>query len=117
MSTAPKTPTVFLSYCWVNNEAAKRIYTDLSQIGIKVIKDNHRLEYKDDLQKFMQGIRNADFAVLLISEDYLRSVNCMYEACQLQRAGIAKKILPVIVDGTATYEPENRIDLIRYLRF
>jgi len=115
MSSAPKTPTVFLSYSWANSEAAERIYIDLSQIGIKVTKDNHRLEYKDDLQKFMQGIRNADFAILLISEDYLRSVNCMYEACQLlKEQEVQKKILPVIVDGTSIYKSENRIDLIRY---
>ena len=33
----------------------------------------------------MNRIRQADYTVLLISDEYLKSVNCMYEACQLYR--------------------------------
>lgn len=108
-------PTVFLSYSWANGDAAEKIFSDLKQVGITVIKDNHQLKYKDDLTGFMQGIRDADFALILISEEYLKSVNCMFEACQLLNERDAKKkLLPVIVDGTSIYKTENRIELISH---
>jgi tetratricopeptide (TPR) repeat protein len=110
-----KQPTVFISYCWKNSEQAEKIYTDLKQIGIKVIKDNHVLEYKDNLKSFMQSIRDADYALLLISEEYLQSVNCMYEASHLlKEQDVQNKILPVILEGTQIYKTEDRITAIRY---
>lgn len=110
-----KFPTVFLSYCWANADEAERIYIDLKQIGIKVVKDDHDLNYKDDLKSFMQSIRDADFAILLISEPYLKSVNCMYEAGHiLKEKEVQQKILPVIIDGTHIFKTGNRIAFVKH---
>lgn len=46
----------------------------------------------------MKKIREHDFAILLISHEYLISPNCMYEFLQvLKEKDFEKKILPVIM--------------------
>ncbi|QNN44486.1 toll/interleukin-1 receptor domain-containing protein [Pedobacter roseus] len=110
-----KTPTVFLSYCWANHAEAEEIYNDLKQIGILLKKDNHEISYKDDLKSFMRSIRDTDYSILLISKDYLQSLNCMYEVTHLlKEKNVQKKILPVIIDDTSIFKPLDRIAYIKY---
>lgn len=112
-STQP--PTVFLSYCWANSIEAETIYTDLTQVGIRVIKDTHELRYKDDIDLFMQSIRNADYALLLISDPYLKSSSCMSEIANLSKEQEFKsKVLPVILGGTKIFSPSDRIAYIKH---
>ncbi|WP_316741282.1 toll/interleukin-1 receptor domain-containing protein [Pedobacter antarcticus] len=108
-------PSVFLSYCWANHVEAEEIYNDLKQIGILVKKDNHEIAYKDNLKSFMRSIRDADYAILLISKEYLESVNCMYEVGHLlKEKDVEKKILPVVMDGTSIFKPLDRLTYIRF---
>lgn len=110
-----KLPTIFLSYCGVNQAEAEQIYADLKAVGITVIKDSHEMAYLDSVGKFMQSIRDADFALLLLSEHYLKSRSCMYEVSQLfQEREAAQKLLPVLVDGTKLYGTRERISYIQY---
>ncbi|HEY5591779.1 MAG TPA: tetratricopeptide repeat protein [Paludibacter sp.] len=108
-------PTLFISYSWCNQKEADQIYSDLKQIGINVIKDNHDLKYKSDLKTFMQSIRDADFAIILISNDYLKSNNCMYESLQLlKERDVKDRILPVMLDDAKIYKPEDKVKYIQY---
>ncbi|PRY20395.1 TIR domain-containing protein [Spirosoma oryzae] len=110
-----KKPVLFLSYCWENSTEAEVIYRDLTQIGLEVRKDNHNLVYKDSIDDFMQSIRNTDFAVILISDAYLKAKNCMHEIHHfLKEQEIKKKILPIILDGTKIYSAMDRLRYIQY---
>jgi tetratricopeptide (TPR) repeat protein len=63
----------------------------------------------------MQRIRRADFALLLISEDYLKSKNCLFEVGQLlKEEDVWKKILPVTVGRTNIYDLGGRISYVKY---
>jgi tetratricopeptide (TPR) repeat protein len=115
MSYLNKPVTVFLSYCHKNKAIAEKIDKDLSRIGISIIRDEHSLKYTDSLNEFMQGIRKADFALLLISDEYLKSQNCLYEVGQLlKEINVWEKILPVIVGKTDIYSTSERLNYLRY---
>jgi len=110
-----KRPEIFLSYSWANKKVADKIYYDLTFVGFDVIKDDHTLKYTDRLPDFMKKIRKADFALLLICDSYLKSINCMTEVMQLEKDDDAwKKILPVICKLTNFYEVLDRIQYVRY---
>lgn len=112
---AHKEPSLFMSYCWAESKIADQIFKDLSQINIRVIKDNHQLRYKDSLSSFMTSIRDYDFAILLISDGYLKSKNCMNEVLELlKEKDYLSKILPIIIDGTCIYKASDRLAYIRY---
>ncbi len=110
-----KQPSLFMSYCWAESEIAEKIYKDLVQIGVSILKDNHQLDYKDSIKSFMNSIRDSDYAIILISDDYLKSKNCIYELLQLLKEKEYKnKILPIITEGTKIYAAADRI---RYIKF
>lgn len=110
-----KRPEIFLSYSWANKKIADKIYYDLTFVGFNVIKDDHTLKYTDRFPDFMKKIRKADFALLLVCESYIKSINCMTEVMQLDKDDDAwKKILPAICKDTKFYEVLDRIQYVRY---
>lgn len=110
-----KKPEIFLSYSWTNKKIADKIYYDLTFVGFVVIKDDHTLKYADRISDFMKKIRKADFALLLICDNYLKSINCMTEVMQLDRDdNIWEKLLPVICKDAKIQEPLARINYVNY---
>lgn len=89
---------IFLSYCQKNKNEADIIDTAFSRKGIELTRDERDLEYKEEIEKFMQKIREHDFAILLISHEYLLSPNCMYEFLEvLKEKDCKEKMLPIIL--------------------
>jgi tetratricopeptide (TPR) repeat protein len=110
-----KIPTVFLSYSWKNKDQATIIENDFNKIGISLQKDTIDLKYKDSISDYMKSIRNADFAIILLSDDYLKSENCMFEALEiLKEQNHKEKILPILVKGTKVFNAKDRIGYIKY---
>ena len=109
------TNEIFLSYCWNNKNIADKIYSDLTLIGLSILKDDHTLSYTDSINNFMMRIRDSKYAILLISDDYLKSVNCMFEVLQLLKDDkiIWDKILPINLDAKY-YDPIQRISYVKY---
>ena len=79
-------PTVFISYQWskTSSEIADRIQNELKDIAA-VRRDTTNLVTGDSLSEFMKTIRSQDFAILIITDEYLTRRNCMYEVAQLLR--------------------------------
>ena len=91
---------IFLSYSWNNKLQADQIEDNLSAIGLTIIRDINEIKYKDKLTEFMRRIRDADYAIILISIDYLKSPNCVNELIELSKEKeFDRKILPIIVDN------------------
>lgn len=110
-----KTPTIFLSYSWKNKDQADIIESDFNNIGIPLQKDTINLKYKDSISDYMKSIRNADFAIILLSDDYLKSENCMFEALEiLKEQNHNEKILPILIEGTKIFNAKDRIAYIKY---
>lgn len=110
-----KQHSIFLSYCWADTTLADQIEHDLSQIGIRVIRDKNELEYKDSIEKFMARIREADFAIVLFSEDYLRSKNCLHELFELlKERGFEHRILPILCKDCRFFTGQQRLPFIKY---
>ncbi len=115
MSKKQPTPKIFLSYCWLDQEESSVIEKDFDRIGIPLIKDTIDLKYKDSISEFMTKIRDCDFAVLMISDNYLKSKNCLTEALEiLKEQNHKEKLLPVLIKNPKIFKAEDRIDYINY---
>lgn len=89
---------IFLSYCQANEKEANKIDEEFIKKGITLTRDKRDLRYKQNIEDFMKKIREHDFAILLISNEYLISSSCMYEFLQvLKEKDFEKKILPIIM--------------------
>ncbi len=106
--------SIFLSYCWNDTERANKIDEYLRKKGIEVTRDIRGVDNWQSLKDFMQTIRENDFAVLLISDSYLKSTNCMYEVLEVMKeVQYRKRIFPAIID-TNVYSTEEQIKYVKY---
>ncbi len=106
---------VFLSYCRLNSVIADRVceyFADRREVEIH--RDVKELHSWDSIKEYMGYIDEADYAVLLISEEYLKSPNCMYEVLEVMRnMKYREKILPVVIERNI-YTSIGRARYVRY---
>ncbi|HEY4327120.1 MAG TPA: tetratricopeptide repeat protein [Mucilaginibacter sp.] len=95
-------PKIFLSYAWANADVVDEIDNDFKTIGIKLTRDVRDLGYRKSIKEFMYSIDEHDFVLMLISDEYLRSENCMYEVTELLGTHHFKeRILPIVHDNAS----------------
>ena len=102
---------VFLSYCWADSKIADEIYENLIQDGqINLHRDTLDIKKWESIKAYMQSIPQMDYMILLISEAYLKSSNCMYEVLEVMRDRKYKdKIFPAVI-YTGIYDPLRGIE-------
>lgn len=83
-----KTKKIFLSYCHKDKDLADIIENKISEVAkekIKITRDITALKYKDSLDEFMQTIKQHDYVISVVSNNYLKSIPCMYEIAELMK--------------------------------
>lgn len=103
-----KEKRIFLSYCQRDADIADLIETGLQDKikgKAKISRDIRDVEYHESFKKFMQSIEQHDFVIMLISDNYLKSRNCMFEVMEVIKDSQFQKKLAFIVlgDGDSIY--------------
>jgi tetratricopeptide (TPR) repeat protein len=107
--------TLFLSYSWADTAIADKLDDIFKPTGLEVKRDIRYLSYKDSIKEFMSKIRETDFALLIISDHFIKSHNCMYEVLELLKENNYKdRIVPVVVDGTKIYNVKDKLFYVQY---
>lgn len=107
--------TLFISYSWANRSIADEIDRAFMGTGLTIIRDIREIEYKDSIKDYMKKVRSTDYVLLIVSDDFLKSSSGMFEVLELLKDNNFKdKILPVIVDNTKIFKPEEKLEYIRY---
>ena len=106
---------IFVSYSWKQKETASKLYNFLKAKGCNPAMDDHNLTYKDRLSTFMESIRASDYAILIISDDYLKSVNCMTEVLHiLNERESYSRILPIRHENVKIFNSTERMKYIQF---
>ncbi|GAJ00723.1 unnamed protein product, partial [marine sediment metagenome] len=70
---------------------------------IRLTRDVRDAPAYSSLKKFMDTIRDHDYVILLISDAYLKSTNCMYEVIQfIQERNYIDRTFPIVIDNETT---------------
>lgn len=111
---------VFISYAW-GEETSEReaivnqIDQSLQKRGLKIIRDKRDLGYKGSIRKFMERIGEGDSIIVVISDKYLRSKNCMYELVEIaENKQFADRIFPIVLSDAKIYNASDRLDYIAH---
>lgn len=106
---------IFLSYCWQDKKIASDIYDCLSKIpNLNIHRDTIDIKKWDSIKEYMHSVGNMDYTILLISDAYLKSRNCMYEVLELMRDRMYKdKIFPAVV-SKEIYNPVVVANYVKY---
>ncbi len=111
----PKDRTIFLSYNWHDGEIADKIDRHLSSLpDITVKRDIRDVGAWKSIREFMKSIRQQDYAVLIVSDFYLKSQNCMFEVLEMMKEQeYQDRIFPAVVEQ-GIYDPHVRAEYIKY---
>jgi hypothetical protein len=108
---------VFISYAWggEREEIVNQIYQALQTRGIRIIRDKRDLGYKGSISEFMERIGQGNCVIVVISDKYLRSKNCMFELVEIaENKQFADRIFPVILPDARIYDAVERLDYVDY---
>lgn len=103
---------IFLSYCWNDSEDVNSIDNQFSRFGIHLTRDLRDLKYNTNIHQFMDQIRTHDKIIIYVSDSYLKSVNCMYEAAQT--FDIKDRVVFILKKDTDIFSVEGKERYILY---
>ncbi len=122
-------PVIYFSYAWGISEktGANReqivndLYDSLEADGKYELKrDKKDVSYRQSIQEFMRALGKAQTVVVVISDKYLKSPNCMFELLQIFRksnsetADFQEKIIPIVLGDAQIYDPIDRLEYVGF---
>lgn len=106
---------IFLSYSQKNSKIADSLDIMFQTKNIKLERDIRDIDYRESIKEFMKRVRNADFSLMIISEDYLKSPYCMYEVTEfIKDENYKEKILPLVHSDADILTNKGRNKYIKY---
>ena len=93
--------TIFLSYCQKDSDIADLIDEKLGE-EIKgkatISRDIRDVEYHESFKRFMQSIEQHDYVITIISDNYFKSHNCMYEVLEVVKdSQFSNKLIYIVL--------------------
>jgi len=106
---------IFISYCWKNESIVNEIDESFAKDGVTLVRDKRNTEYKDSFKEFMKTIRSTDSVLMIVSDAYLKSRNCMYEVLEtLKDENYKERIYPIVLSDAKIYSPAQRLEYLDY---
>lgn len=109
--------TVFISYAWggESETVANEIDQAVTSAGINLIKDKRNLGFKGLIKEFMEEIGQGNAVILVISDKYLKSPNCMFELLEVQKSGdFYERVFPLVLPDAAIYKSTGIISYVKF---
>lgn len=107
----------FVSYAWGGE--SEIVYTKLKAAceskGIILTSDKTDLNFKELISSFMQRLGQGDYIVIILSENYLKSPNCLFELLEISKNGnFNTRIFPIVLKSANIFDP---IGIIKYIKY
>ncbi len=107
---------LFLSYNWKDgNVYAEELETQLSS-HFDVRRDKTQLIANDDIYDFMADIANCENVIIILTAEYVKSLNCMLEMSFLVMQPDWKMKAMVLVIDDSLYSTSRKMEVISYWR-
>ena len=85
------------------------------QRGLKIIRDKRDLGYKGSISAFMERIGQGNCVIVVISDKYLRSPNCMFELVEIAEGKqFHDRIFPIVLSNAEIYDPVKRLEYVKH---
>ena len=109
-----KNPRIFLSYAWGGESeiVVKEIEHVFKSKHLNIIRDKtNGLGFKGLVTGFMQQIGKGNYVIVILSDKYLKSKNCMFELLEVYKNGnFYNRIFPIVLKDAKIYDSEDIID-------
>lgn len=92
--------SIFISYSWNDTRFVDELDKKLQAYGYKVERDIRDAEYAQSIKEFMKRIRKTDYSIIVLSDSFLKSENCMREILEFIKDDDYKnRIIPIILES------------------
>lgn len=110
---------IYITYCWQDEKIADILDYHFQQVGIKLIRDKRDLDYSSSIENFARKMRQGSYNICIISNEYLKRINCMYEINQLLKDDnfAIKKFCPIVVDTSSEHIDLTPTGIENYAQF
>ena len=108
---------VFISYAWggESERIVNELDADLQAKGILVVRDKRNLGFKGMIRDFMRQFGRGHAVIVVISDKYLKSPNCMFELVEISRnKDLYDRVFPIVLGDADIYDPVHRIKYIKH---
>lgn len=108
---------VFISYAWggEREDIVNQIDETLQKRGVRIVRDKRALGYRGSIKEFMERIGQGNCVILVISDKYLRSPNCMFELVETaENKQFHDRIFPIVLSDANIYDPVKRIEYVKH---
>jgi internalin A len=108
---------VFISYAWggEREEIVNQIDQALQARGLRIIRDKRDLRFKGSIKEFMERIGQGNCVIVVISDKYLRSPNCMFELVEIaENKQFYDHVFPIVLADAGIYDPVKRIAYVKH---
>ncbi|HET8670376.1 MAG TPA: toll/interleukin-1 receptor domain-containing protein, partial [Candidatus Saccharimonadales bacterium] len=114
---SPNDKQIYISYAWggESERIVNELDADLQSKGITIIRDKRNLGYKGMIRDFMQQIGRGYAVIVVISDKYLKSPNCMYELVEIAESKqFHDRIFPVVLADADIYRAATQLQYIKH---
>ncbi len=108
---------IFISYAWGGDSETLTNELDnaFQAKGITIIRDKRDLGYKGLIKEFMQDIGQGKCIIVVLSDKYLKSKNCMFELIEIAKNGnFYDRIFPIVLKDAKIYDDLERLDYLQH---
>ena len=109
--------SVYVSYAWKpsSQEIVDRLEAACAARGIALQRDANAIKYGESIRNYMRRLGRGGAVVVVLSADYLRSENCLFELLEIEKnKDFHRRVYPILVRGTPFYDHLDRIDYLRF---
>ncbi len=108
---------IFISYAWGGD--SETIVDEIARIfaeaGYSIERDKTHLNYRKSIREFMDSIGRGKYIIVVVSDKYMKSEYCMYEAYRMfQSPQIGDRILPIVLPDADIFSFAGQQKYLRY---
>lgn len=108
---------IFLSYNHKQSDYADKIEQYLNRHHVAVLRDRHDEKETDSISEFISRVGEADLVILLISDDYLKSYYCLYEALLAYSHRNKRNLIPILMPDADVLTGKGHAHYLSYWKW
>ena len=113
-----ETPDIYISYAWggESERLTDLVESVLRKKNYSVKRDKDAIHYKDNIDEFQRRLGRSSCIVVIISDSFLKSENCMLEMLYIEgHEDVWKRIFPIVLDDArGIYKKLGRFSYVEY---
>ncbi|HBX70452.1 MAG TPA: hypothetical protein DEH25_14000 [Chloroflexi bacterium] len=108
---------IFVSYAWrgASEALVDQLCEAFAARGYRITRDKSAMTYKDSIQQFMERIGRGRYIIAVVSDKYMKSEYCMYEAYRMfQSPAFRERLFPIVLPDADVFSFRGQAAYLKY---